>query len=144
MQFVANGPDIPETLLQAHEDGRVVFFCGAGISFPAGLPGFGGLTGRIFDELGVEPKPPEKAAMAAGRFDVAIETREKGHPPCECFGECFGTPTMVPLDVRVGGEASAVDARLAIAGVGVPILWGGCPFFAVASIMWGLCTLFLT
>ena len=41
---------------------------------------------------------------------------------------------MVPLDVRVGGEASAVDARLAIAGVGVPILWGGCPFFAVG--MW--------
>ena len=72
MQFIANGPDIPETLLQAHEDGRVVFFCGAGISFPAGLPGFGGLTGRIFDELGVEPEPPEKAAMAAGRFDVAI------------------------------------------------------------------------
>jgi len=29
MQFVANGPDIPETLLQDHEEGRVVFFCGA-------------------------------------------------------------------------------------------------------------------
>ena len=79
MQFVANGPHIPETLLQAHEDGRVVFFCGAGISFPAGLPGFGGLTGRIFDELGVEPKPPEKAAMAAGRFDVAIGLLEGRH-----------------------------------------------------------------
>jgi hypothetical protein len=31
MQFVRHGPDIPERLLQAHEDGRVVFFCGAGI-----------------------------------------------------------------------------------------------------------------
>ena len=31
MQFIKNGPDIPERLLQAHEDGRVVFFCGAGI-----------------------------------------------------------------------------------------------------------------
>ena len=30
MQFVRNGPDIPDSLLQAHEDGRVVFFCGAG------------------------------------------------------------------------------------------------------------------
>ncbi|KPU61997.1 hypothetical protein AN403_6135 [Pseudomonas fluorescens] len=28
MQFVANGPDIPDELLQAHEEGRVVFFCG--------------------------------------------------------------------------------------------------------------------
>jgi hypothetical protein len=39
MQFVRNGPDIPERLLQAHEDGRVVFFCRAGISYPARLPG---------------------------------------------------------------------------------------------------------
>jgi len=32
MQFVTNGPDIPDALLQAHEEGRVVFFYGAGIS----------------------------------------------------------------------------------------------------------------
>jgi hypothetical protein len=35
VQFVTNGPDIPDALLQAHEEGRVVFFCGAGISYPA-------------------------------------------------------------------------------------------------------------
>jgi len=33
MQFVGHGPDIPDALLQAHEEGRVVFFCGAGISY---------------------------------------------------------------------------------------------------------------
>ena len=44
MQFIKNGPDIPERLLQQHEEGRVVFFCGAGISYPAGLPGFGDLV----------------------------------------------------------------------------------------------------
>lgn len=44
MQFITNGPDIPDELLQAHEEGRVVFFCGAGISYPAGLPGFKGLV----------------------------------------------------------------------------------------------------
>ena len=37
MQFVKEGPDIPERLLEAHEDGHVVFFCGAGISYPAGI-----------------------------------------------------------------------------------------------------------
>jgi hypothetical protein len=37
MQFIPRGPDVPERLLQAHEDGRVVFFCGAGISYPARL-----------------------------------------------------------------------------------------------------------
>ena len=49
MQFVTNGPDIPDELLQAHEEGRVVFFCGAGISYPAGLPGFKGLVELISD-----------------------------------------------------------------------------------------------
>ena len=44
MQFVRHGPDLPERLLQAHEDGRVVFFCGAGISYPARLPNFAGLV----------------------------------------------------------------------------------------------------
>ena len=34
MQFITHGPDIPDALLQAHEEGRVVFFCGAGISYP--------------------------------------------------------------------------------------------------------------
>ncbi|MFM5383598.1 hypothetical protein ACET87_16160 [Aeromonas veronii] len=32
MQFIPNGPDIPNELLHAHEEGRVLFFCGAGIS----------------------------------------------------------------------------------------------------------------
>ena len=52
MQFIKNGPDVPERLLQAHEDGKVVFFCGAGISYPAGLPGFKGLVEEIYCKLG--------------------------------------------------------------------------------------------
>lgn len=40
MQLIQHGPDIPKRLLQLHEEGRVVFFCGAGISHPAKLPGF--------------------------------------------------------------------------------------------------------
>lgn len=55
MQFIRNGPDIPERLLQAHEDGRVVFFCGAGISYPAGLPGFGGLVEKLYSALAPTP-----------------------------------------------------------------------------------------
>ena len=50
MQFVNNGPNIPEKLLQAHEEGKVVFFCGAGISFPAKLPGFGGLVRSLYQQ----------------------------------------------------------------------------------------------
>lgn len=72
MQFVRHGPDIPERLLQAHEDGRVVFFCGAGISYPAGLPGFGRLVEALHDLVGEPPDSVEKDLIAKQQFDAAI------------------------------------------------------------------------
>ena len=72
MQFVRNGPDIPERLLQAHEDGLAVFFCGAGISFPARLPGFAGLVQKLFESLAMVPNSVQQAAIKAGQFDTAI------------------------------------------------------------------------
>lgn len=72
MQFVRHGPDIPERLLQAHEDGRVVFFCGAGISYPARLPGFAGLVAKVYEALAVTPNAVQQAAIKAGQFDTAI------------------------------------------------------------------------
>lgn len=78
MQFVRHGPDIPERLLQLHEDGRVVFFCGAGISYPACLPGFSGLVQRLFTVLGETPNAVQQAAIKAGQFDTAIGLLEAG------------------------------------------------------------------
>lgn len=72
MQFIKGGPDIPERLLQAHEDGRVVFFCGAGISYPAHLPGFSDLVKEIFRSLDVEPSSVQKTAIKAKQFDTAV------------------------------------------------------------------------
>lgn len=72
MQFVRHGPDIPERLLQAHEDGRVVFFCGAGISYPARLPGFSGLVEKLYTSLATKPNAVQQAAIKAGQFDTAI------------------------------------------------------------------------
>lgn len=74
MQFIKNGPDIPERLLQAHEDkgGRVVFFCGAGISYPARLPGFKGLVSKLYAGLGEAPSSVEQAAIKNGQYDTAI------------------------------------------------------------------------
>lgn len=72
MQFVKNGPDIPERLVQAHEDGRVVFFCGAGISYPARLPGFAGLVKELHERLGEGPGAIEQTAIKSGRFDTAV------------------------------------------------------------------------
>jgi SIR2-like protein len=72
MQFAKNGPNVPERLLEAHEDGRVMFFCGAGISYAAGLPGFKGLIDGIYVELGDVPSPIEAAAIKNGQFDTAL------------------------------------------------------------------------
>ena len=72
MQLVKNGPEVPETLLQAHEEGRAVFFCGAGISYPAGLPGFKGLATALYDGLGTSPTEIEQAALKRGQYDTAV------------------------------------------------------------------------
>ena len=65
MQFVKGGPDISEYLLQAHEDGRVIFFCGAGISYPARLPGFADLVDKLYSRLEITPDPVQAAAIKA-------------------------------------------------------------------------------
>ncbi len=72
MQFIRNGPDIPERLLLAHEDGRVVFFCGAGISYPAHLPGFAELVEKLYENLAEPPNAVQQAAINAGQYDTAI------------------------------------------------------------------------
>jgi hypothetical protein len=72
MQFVRHGPDIPERLLQAHEDGRVVFFCGAGISYPARLPNFSGLVKKLYKALATTPNAVQQAAIKARQFDTAV------------------------------------------------------------------------
>ena len=72
MQFVKGGPDVPESLLQAHEDGRVVFFCGAGISYPARLPGFAKLVKELYSRLGITPNAVQAAAIKDKRYDTAV------------------------------------------------------------------------
>lgn len=72
MQFVKGGPDVPERLVQAHEEGRVVFFCGAGISYPAGLPGFAGLVNRVYDEVGEAPFGIEPATLKSKSYDTTL------------------------------------------------------------------------
>lgn len=80
MQFILNGPDIPEALLQAHEDGRVVFFCGAGISYPAGLRGFERLVDDIYRLLGTKRESIEQEAFERNQFDTTLNLLEQRFP----------------------------------------------------------------
>ncbi len=77
MQLIPHGPDIPEHLLQAHEDGKVVFFCGAGISYPAELPGFKELIDKTFEKLHETQDDNEKIAYKQSEYSKVIELLEK-------------------------------------------------------------------
>ena len=80
MQFITSGPDIPDALLQAHEEGRVVFFCGAGISYPAGLPGFKGLVEQIYRLNGTALSDIERESFERGQFDATLDLLERRLP----------------------------------------------------------------
>ena len=56
MRFRADGPDIPSELLEARDDDKVVFLCGAGVSFPAGMPDFPELARQVIEKLRVPPE----------------------------------------------------------------------------------------
>ena len=52
MRFFADGPSIPDELLWERDEGKVIFFCGAGISIQyAGLPDFFSLANKVADYL---------------------------------------------------------------------------------------------
>lgn len=51
MRFTATGPNIPNELIDAQKRGELLFFCGAGVSVPAGLPSFEKLTKNVADKL---------------------------------------------------------------------------------------------
>ena len=76
MQWVKDGPNIPERLLQAQEEGRVVFFCGAGISRPAGLPGFRKLVKKLYKNLHQQRNDAEREAFKKGKFDAVVQLLE--------------------------------------------------------------------
>lgn len=64
MRFIESGPDIPDELLLALDEGRVVFFCGAGVSRArAGLPDFFGLAEQVLRTLGSSDGSPAKKLL---------------------------------------------------------------------------------
>lgn len=63
MRFLGDGPDLPLELLEARDRGEVIFFCGAGVSMPAGLPNFRALALQVLRRLGVPATDPAAAIM---------------------------------------------------------------------------------
>ncbi|WP_136525497.1 SIR2 family protein [Geomonas ferrireducens] len=68
MRFLANGPSIPDELLVARDEGRVIFFCGAGVSRArAGLSDFFGLAEKVTGNLRVPAGSPIRKLISEAR-----------------------------------------------------------------------------
>jgi hypothetical protein len=66
MRFLADGPSIPVELLEQRDRGNVVFFCGAGVSKPAGLPSFSELAKRVMTALGTDAGSKSRILLEQG------------------------------------------------------------------------------
>lgn len=76
MRFIPKGPLIPSELLIARDQGRVVFFCGAGVSYAkANLPNFYNLALNVCKTLGVpNTHPAMKLITHVHKFERKIDT----------------------------------------------------------------------
>ena len=75
MRFKADGPAIPDVLLDERDAGNVVFLCGAGVSIPAGMSNFLDLARHVTGE--VDPPSDSEIRRALQTFD------ETGPPVAE-------------------------------------------------------------
>jgi hypothetical protein len=78
-KFIEDGPELPEEVLRAHEEERLVLFCGAGISMGTGLPGFKDLTWQIANELGQSLSgtvDPASTAFTYQQYDRTLHLLE--------------------------------------------------------------------
>lgn len=103
MQFIPDGPEIPDELLVARDAGDVIFFCGAGVSqHLAGLPSFERLGRKVIDSLGAAKDSPARALL-----DKAVE-----------MGRMAGVGGLLATD-RIFGllerEFEVADVRAAVA-----------------------------
>ena len=76
MRFFADGPNIPDELLEARDRGNVVFLCGAGVSIPAGMPTFLELAKKVVDDFGAPPNSTLRYLLSFwGREDIPDAAR---------------------------------------------------------------------
>ena len=106
MRFFAEGPFIPDELLNARDQGRVVFLCGAGVSRArADLPNFFDLARAVIDKLGV---PSDGLARKRLELIKEISDRSSGDSPIP-VDQVFG---LLEREFRVQDIETAVAQAL--------------------------------
>ena len=104
MRWVKDGPDIPVEIVQAVEDGQVVFFCGAGVSQQAGLPDFRGLVNAVYEKLHRvrESFPVEQKAFEKGEYDQVFASLEAAIREPGLIRGCVAEALELAVDADTG------------------------------------------
>src|SRR6185369_18035785 len=109
-QFTKDGPSIPLELLRTLEDGRLVIFCGAGVSRCCGLPDFRMLVNDIAAHLGRPMESDEQELFNNSAYDAAlglIENRIGKQRLRQALSEI--------LDLNPGADLATHEALLQLA-----------------------------
>lgn len=115
MKFIANkgAPDIPLELLEAQESNKLVFFCGAGISYPAGLPSFSELVDDVYDSVAISKSDLEIEAIKGGYYDRALGLLEQRIQGSDQTGINKVRRAIINrLDIAVDADVSTHEAIL--------------------------------
>jgi hypothetical protein len=72
MRYFAQGPNLPNELLEERDNGKVVFFCGAGVSLNSGLPGFIDLAKQVLESFGAPEGSSARTLLARAENDPAF------------------------------------------------------------------------
>lgn len=118
MKFIANknAPNFPLKLIEAQEDEKLVFFCGAGISYPAGLPGFSGLVDKVYEGLAEIKRPLEEQAIKEKLYDRALGILEQRVHGNQANGENLVRKQIIKqLQVKKGANLNTHEAILQLA-----------------------------
>lgn len=115
-ELVPNGPRVPVHLMNEVDDGRVVFFCGSGVSAGEGsdLPDFAKLVKHVYEKRRIEPDTVEREALHCELEDenlrrpqldkaLGLLERPKRLGPQvlrRTVVECLTTPPTPPLVVH--------------------------------------------
>lgn len=76
-ELIPDGVDIPIELREELEEGNVIFFCGAGVSKPSGLPLFNELAEQVIEELAIEKNPLLTEAFDSKNYDKVFNLLER-------------------------------------------------------------------
>ena len=103
VRFLAEGPRIPDELIEERDRGNVVFLCGAGVSLSADMPTFAGLCKHVIQELGVP-------STSQSRIMLELHDDTTAHPAgLPAFDQIFN---VLQQEYRAGEIDYQITRRL--------------------------------